>query len=245
MQDRTGTTRRMWEIYKKGGITPAFASMLGSSNAHQMAFIRSAMKVQRQKSLFEMPLASLEAVVFDLETTGFNPHNGDEILSFGAAAVVGNQLVEDEQFYSLSNPGKPVSEEITSLTGITTEMASDAPELIEALHRFFEFVQKRILVAHAAGHDKPFLNAALWKTSKVSLTHRVLDTMMIAKWLHPSLAAYDLDALLNLYDIPIEGRHHALKDSIMTAKLWVRMVERILDRNVTTVGDLYMYLSKH
>ena len=71
------------------------------------------------------------------------------------------------------------------LTGISNEMAEDAPDLMQVLHDFMEFIGKRMLIAHASGHDKQFLNAALWRTSKVNMTHRVLDTMMVAKWLEP------------------------------------------------------------
>jgi DNA polymerase-3 subunit epsilon len=245
MKDQFGPVGRMWNIYKKGGLTPAVASMFGSQNAQQMAFIRSAMKLQRQTSLFEMPLKELKAVVFDLETTGFNPYNGDEILSFGAVPVEGQHVYEDIQFYSLVNPNKSIPREIQLLTRITDAMALDAPELIVVLHDFFAFVQKHILIAHGTGHDKQFLNAALWKTSKINLTHRVLDTMMVAKWLHPDMKTYDLDRLLDKYEVPVTIRHHALEDSIMTAKLWTKMIDAITERQVITLGDLYMYLSKH
>ncbi|MEX1028600.1 MAG: exonuclease domain-containing protein [Paenibacillaceae bacterium] len=245
MADQLGPVGRMWNIYKKGGITPAVASVFGSNSAQQMAFIRSAMKLQRQTSLFDLPLKSLEVVVFDLETTGFNPYNGDEIISFGGVMVSGSEIHESQTYHSLVNPQKPIPAMIQELTGITKEMAEAAPDLIEVLQHFFEFVQKKILIAHGTGHDKQFLNAALWKTSKVNLTHRVLDTMMIAKWLHPDLKNYDLDCLLNLYEIPITTRHHALEDSLMTAQLWVKFIAEITDRQVITLGDLYMYLSRH
>src|SRR5690554_1183060 len=144
MADQLGPVGRMWNIYKKGGITPAVASVFGSNSAQQMAFIRSAMKLQRQTSLFDLPLKSLEVVVFDLETTGFNPYNGDEIISFRGVMVSGNHIHEDQTYHSLVNPQKPVPAMIQELTGITKEMADQAPDLIEVLKDFFEFVQKKI-----------------------------------------------------------------------------------------------------
>ncbi|MNZ93348.1 DNA polymerase III PolC-type [compost metagenome] len=228
-----------------GGFTPAIASMLGSQNAQQMAFIRNANKEQRKQSLLEMPLRELEAVVFDLETTGFKPANGDEIISFGAVCIRGGELMESEAFYSLVNPKRKVPRAITELTGITNEMVQAAPDLMQVLHDFMEFVGRRLLIAHASGHDKQFLNAALWRTSKVHLNHRVLDTMMVAKWLEPNMEGYSLDDLLQGCGIPITLRHHALHDSIMTAKLWLNYMNRIIGRNITTLGDLYAYLSKH
>ncbi len=46
---------RMWHLYKMGGITPAIASMMGSQNAQQMAFIRSVSKEQRKQSVLDTP----------------------------------------------------------------------------------------------------------------------------------------------------------------------------------------------
>jgi DNA polymerase-3 subunit epsilon len=244
MKEQKGVGR-MWSLYKMGGVTPAIASMLGSQNAQQMAFIRNANREQRKQSLLETPLKELEVVVFDLETTGFNPNNGDEIISFGAVVVRGGELCETETFYSLVNPKRVIPRAIVELTGITNEMVQDAPDLMTVLHDFMAFVGRRLLVAHASGHDKQFLNAALWRTSKVNLNHRVLDTMMIAKWLEPKREGYSLDELLSGSGIPITVRHHALEDSLMTAQLWLHYLNRILERNVFTLGDLYAYLSKH
>ncbi|MEV5028691.1 3'-5' exonuclease [Paenibacillus sp. LPE1-1-1.1] len=244
MKEQKGVGR-MWHLYKMGGFTPAIASMLGSQNAQQMAFIRNVNKEQRKQSMFDMPLKELEVIVFDLETTGFYPNNGDEIISFGAVLLRGGEIVENETFYSLVNPKRKIPKAIVELTGITNEMVQDAPDLMQVLHDFMEFVGRRLLVAHASGHDKQFLNAALWRTSKINLNHRVLDTMMVAKWLEPNLEGYSLDELLISCCIPITERHHALQDSIMTAKLWQNYLARILERNITTLGDLYAYLSKH
>ncbi|WP_026326571.1 exonuclease domain-containing protein [Paenibacillus ginsengihumi] len=234
---------RMWHLYKMGGLTSAITSMFDVQSAQQMAFIRSVMKEQRKQSLYEVSLENVELVVFDLETTGFSPYNGDEIISFGAVSVMGNRLLEEETYYSLVNPKRPIPKEITELTGITNEMALAAPELIGALRGFLEFVKQRVLIAHGTGHDKHFLNSALWRTSKVQLTHRMLDTMMIAKWLNPSLQRYDLDTLLNRYEVAVTRRHHALEDALMTARLWGKMLPEILERNVRTLGDLYSHLS--
>lgn len=244
MKEQKGVGRA-WHLYKVGGITPAIASMLGAHNAQQMAFIRSMAKGQRKQSPLEQPLRELETAVFDLETTGFYPNNGDEIISVGCVIMRGEEIVDQLSYYSLVNPKRKVPRHITELTGITNQMAAEAPDLMQVLHDFMTFVGRRILIAHGSGHDKQFLNAALWRTSKVSLTHRVLDTMMVAKWLEPKRESYGLDELLDSYGIEVTERHHALEDSFMTAQLWQRFMAKILARNITTLGDLYAYLSKH
>jgi DNA polymerase III subunit epsilon len=236
---------RMWHLYKMGGVTPAIASMLGSSTAQQMAFIRSMSRAQRKESTLEIPLSEMQAVVFDLETTGFNPNNGDEILSIGAVLIQGDRFQDARHFYRLINPKRKVPDHIMELTGITNEMAENGADLMQGLHDFFDFAGKRVLIAHGSGHDKQFLNSALWRTSKVNLTHRMLDTMMMAKWLDPKAGAYGLDEVLQRYGVPIAQRHHALHDSLMTAALYFKFLERIADKQVTTLGELYAYLSRH
>jgi len=233
----------LWSLYKMGGITPAINSVFNPQNAQQMAFLRQAMKSQRKDFVMDKPLDDLEVVVFDLETTGFQPNAGDEIISFGAVAVRGERLL-DEEFYTLVRPGRSIPPHIVELTGIRDEDCENAPTVMEGLRRFFEFVDKRVLVAHASGHDKQFLNASLWKTSKVQMTHRVLDTIMIAKWLEPGRSDYSLDALLEEHGIPIAARHHALEDSRMTAQLWVKFLRIVRERNIHTLGELYAYLSQ-
>jgi DNA polymerase-3 subunit epsilon len=235
---------RMWHLYKTGGVTPAIASMFGSQSAQQMAFIRSLMKEQRNNSLYDIPLKEINFVVFDLETTGFSPYHGDEIISFGAVVVEGCELKEAECFHSVVNPKRTIPPDIECLTGITNDMAARAPELIDVLRQFLEFVQQRVLISHGSGHDKHFLNSALWKTSKVNLTHRLIDTMIVAKRLHPNKGEYGLDSLLEYYGIQTEGRHHALEDARMTAALWMKLAEELRQLQVNKLGELYVYLSR-
>lgn len=241
--EKYSTVGRMWRLYKMGGLPPAVASVFDAQNAHHMAFIRSVIKEQRQSNLYDAPLEKLEAVVFDLETTGFSPYSGDEIISIGAVAVNGGELVAEERFYSLAQPKNKIPDDIVKLTGIRNEDAESAPDLITVLRQFLEFVHSRVLIVHGSGHDKHFLNSALWKTSKVQLSHRLLDCMILAKRLFPGRGSYSLDSLLEWYGIEADMRHHALSDAIMTARLWNRLLSEVQEREVATLGDLYAYLS--
>lgn len=232
-----------WDALKGGGVSPRIASMLGAPSAQQIAFVRSLTKGQRRPETLHVPLAELKTAVFDLETTGFHYHYGDEILSFGAVKVKGEEM-SGEVYYSLAKPACSIPERITELTGITPEMAQNAPALLEALREFMSFVDDRVLVAHGSAHDKAFLDVALWKTTKAHLGHRVLDTMMIARKLEPERRISGLDDWLDVYGIPVTQRHHALEDAKMTAGLWAALIGRLKERGVITLGDLYTYLSK-
>ncbi|GAB6926402.1 hypothetical protein JCM10914A_03850 [Paenibacillus sp. JCM 10914] len=245
MTDPVRSNGGFWRSLRSGNINSALASVRGVQSAQQMAFIRSQMKDNRRPEALGTPLDELEVVVFDLETTGFNYQHGDEILSLGAVRVVGEQVKKEETFHMVVNSGVPVPPFITELTGISQHMVDAAPPLMEGLHDFMAFVGGRVLVAHAAAHDRGFLNAALWKTSKVRLTHRLLDTMMLAQKLYPGQSDYSLDELLHNSRIPVEGRHHALSDACMTARLWADYITEIQARgDAETLGDMYVYLSE-
>ncbi|WP_458119351.1 exonuclease domain-containing protein [Paenibacillus sp. Z6-24] len=240
MKEPAKTGSGFWRSLRSGGVPSAIASVFGAPSAQQMAFIRSLSREQRRTEVLHLPLSRLETVVFDLETTGFHAQHGDEILSFGAVKMIGDEPVDE--FYTLVNPKITVPDNITVLTGITQEMTDQAPALIDGLHDFMAFAGRSVLIAHGTGHDKAFLNAALWRTSKIQLTHRILDTMMIAKWLKPSLGSYGLDEVLEDANIPITMRHHALEDAKMTASLWKEYLRLMRHKQVETLEDLYAYL---
>ncbi|TNJ65762.1 3'-5' exonuclease [Paenibacillus hemerocallicola] len=235
---------KLWRLYKLGGITPAVTSMFDPQSAQQMAFIRSVMKEQRKNSMYDIPLQKLETVVFDLETTGFSPYSGDEIISIGAVGMTGDLVLLQQSFYSLIRPDKTIPDDVVRLTGIYNEEAASAPELITVLKDFLEFVNHRVLVVHGSGHDKHFLNSALWRTSKVNLSHRFIDCLILAQRLEPKRGSYDLDTLLTDYGIEVNGRHHALGDAGMTAQLWKCLLNETMRRDVNTLGDLYDFLSR-
>lgn len=243
MKDPLKGSGGLWDMIRGGGRTSKMASMLGAPSAQQIAFVRSLAKGKRRPETLHVPLVRLRTSIFDLETTGFHYHYGDEILSVGAVHAEG-EVISDQEYYSLAKPTCTVPERICELTGITQEMAENAKPLIEVLREFMSFVDDRVLIAHGSAHDKAFLDVALWKTSKAHLEHRVLDTMMIARKLEPNREVSRLDDWLNIYQIPITKRHHALEDARMTARLWTALVSRLKERGVSTLGDLYAYLSK-
>ena len=73
-------------------------------------------------------------VVFDLETTGFDPKTA-KIIEIGALKYRNNELIEE--FSVLINPKCPIPDVITAITGIDDELVSNAifiEENINNLH---------------------------------------------------------------------------------------------------------------
>ncbi|MFA4136291.1 MULTISPECIES: exonuclease domain-containing protein [unclassified Brevibacillus] len=211
-----------------------------ADDKQHIAYLRSISKANKPvDSSADIPLHDLEVVVVDLETTGFYPDHGDAIISIGAVAMRGEHLLLGDSFYTLVNPGRTIPPHIRSLTGITDDMVADAPELIEALSRFFQFVGDRPLVAHHSRHEREFLRSGLWKTSRRPFTHRMLDTMLLIRLLNNPIGNGSLDTLCAAHDIPISRRHHAYCDAVAAGTLWAKYLVKAQSQGFTNLRQVY------
>ncbi|WP_103107820.1 exonuclease domain-containing protein [Brevibacillus reuszeri] len=233
--------RRIWHLTRESASgAKIWETGHIEGDKHHLAYLRSLSKERRQAdSSANIPLAGMEVVVVDLETTGFYPDHGDEIISIGAVAMKGDRLLLGDSFYTLVKPERSIPPHIRSLTGITDEMVRDAPELVQVLSRFFRFVGDRPLVAHHSRHEREFLRAGLWKTSRRPLTHRMLDTMLFIRLLSSPVGNGSLDVLCAMHDIPISRRHHAYCDAVAAGALWGKYLTKAQAVGYTNLRQIY------
>lgn len=159
--------------------------------------------------------------VLDFETNGLMPDQGGRALEVAAVLLQDGQIVDSWQ--SLMNPGVRVPGFITSLTGITSSMIRTAPPPEHAMAEIAEFVGDATIVAHNASFDRKFWQHEL---SRIGLAHQheFLCTVLIARRLYPWAINHKLATLVDLHNIPVDGRHHrALADASMTTHLFRRM----------------------
>ena len=92
-------------------------------------------------------MTELTYTVFDMETTGLNPSEGDEILSIGAIRIVNCRLLREERFEQLVDPLRTIPWESVQIHGIHPEMLIGQPTIDKVLPGFQQFVENTILVA--------------------------------------------------------------------------------------------------
>lgn len=182
----------------------------------------------------DKPLAEMAYTVFDTETTGLEPSNGDEIIQIGATRIINNRLLRKECFNQFVDPGFPLRAESTAIHGITDDMLRGQPAIDMVLPAFHQFCEETVLVAHNAAFDMRFLQLKEDATG-VCFRQPVLDTLLLSAALHPNQESHKLDSIAERLGIQIISRHNALDDAIATAQVFVKMVPLLADRGIITL----------
>lgn len=221
-------------------ISPSLVNQISDDDQKLIRKMLSELDHARQfQHPMSIPLKDIPFVVFDLETTGFDPSAGDEIIEIGAV-IVENGKISEHVFHHLVNPERPIPPVVSELTGITDDSVKGKPNILPVLASFLTYIRHYYLVAHCASFDLGFLNKKLRKYTKRTLPNRVLDTADLAMMIDHRPTS-SLDELLEAYNIPQTERHTALGDARLTAQLFILLLEELSERKVTTLRDLHYF----
>jgi DNA polymerase-3 subunit epsilon len=179
-------------------------------------------------------LSELIYTVFDTETTGLNPSQGDEIIQLGAARIVNGKLLRQESFEQLVNPGRLIPAAGIPIHGITQDMVEGKPDITEVLPAFYAFAQDTVLVAHNAAFDMKFLQLQEIHTDLV-FNHPVLDTLLLSAVVHPNQESHGLETIAERFNIAVLGRHTALGDAMVTAEVLLRLIPLLQAMGIKTL----------
>lgn len=185
----------------------------------------------------EYDLLNETYVVFDTETTGFYA-GSDQMIEIGAVKICNGKIID--RFDELIDPHRPIPKKITELTFITDEMVSGCDNEENVTKRFLEFAGDCPLVAHNAKFDISFMRAACSKYNFPEFTYTVIDTMSMARMIHPEWPNHKLQTLTKKLDVPWdeEKHHRADYDAEGTAIAFYKMCKILYDRNIVTTTDL-------
>jgi DNA polymerase-3 subunit epsilon len=191
---------------------------------------------EQTRSLDDRRLVDLAYTVFDTETTGLDPEQGDEILQIGAARIVNGKLLHRECFEQLVDPRRPIPAVSIPIHGIVPAMVAGQPTIDQVLPAFRAFVQDTVLVAHNAAFDMRFLQLKEQQTGVV-FDQPVLDTLLLSAVIHPSQDSHRLEAIAERFNVPVTGRHTAMGDAMMTAEIFLKLLPLLAEQGIHTLGQ--------
>jgi DNA polymerase-3 subunit epsilon len=193
-------------------------------------------QTESSHALDDRRLVDLAYTVFDTETTGLQPSEGDEIIQIGAARIVNGKLLRQESFEQLVDPQRSIPEAGIPIHGIRPEMVVGQPVIGDVLPAFHAYAQDTVLVAHNAAFDMRFLQLKEAATG-VRFEQPVLDTLLLSAVAHPNQESHKLEAIAERFGITVVGRHTALGDAMVTAEVFLKLLPLLADQGIHTLGQ--------
>ena len=166
----------------------------------------------------------IRSVLFDTETTGLDPAQGDRVIEVAVLELI-NDLPTGRHFHRLIDPERDVPEEATRIHGFTRAHLMGKPRFAEIADELIAFIGDGMLVAHNAPFDFGFLNAEFASLGLPPLdSARMIDTLALARTRFPGLPN-SLDALCRRFEIDLSARtsHNALLDCRLLAEVYVEL----------------------
>ncbi|MBR5817071.1 MAG: PHP domain-containing protein, partial [Clostridia bacterium] len=181
-----------------------------------------------------------EFIIFDIETTGLSALTCN-ITEIGAVKYRGGKI--SDKFSTFVNPGQPIPENITEITGITDDMVKDAPDVKTAVTQFLEFCGDSILVAHNANFDTSFIKKAAEDYS-IPFNNPYLDTLALSRHINTDLKKHKLDSLQQYYGLEAFNHHRALDDAEMLSKIFECMCKKLKKEGIANINDMVLSMSE-
>ena len=193
-------------------------------------------------------------VVIDLETTGLDPAQ-DKIIEIGAVRYVDGQ--EEEVFEQLINPGIPIPDFITKLTGITDKAVAKSPGLNEIFDSLTAFISSSPIIGHQINFDAAFLehhfrttynDFADWDNESQRfkyLSNIRIDTLFLSRIFLPFLHRFKLSTVAAYFGTDLERAHRAIEDARATGTIFLELTERVLTCDIQVLRLLTRLLYRN
>jgi len=182
------------------------------------------------------PLAFLDGLVIDTETTGLDSTTA-RLVQVAGVRIKGGRVGLTAEFNFLVNPGIPIPVGASAIHGLTDQSVCDAPTFRDVAVELQRAFSGQIVIGHAIAYDLDVLAREAERAGLSWTSPPSLDIRLLAEILTPGVGRYDLDSLAKQYGVEISGRHSALGDAMATARLFMEMTPRLRQRGIRTLAE--------
>lgn len=155
-------------------------------------------------SVLDQPL-----VFVDIETNGLD-HIRGRVIEVAAIRVEDGQVVHE--YRQLINPGAPLPQFITNLTGIHGRDLDDAPLFMGIAEELKRALSDAIFVAHNVRFDYSFLKQEFKRIGQ-PFAPELLCTVRLSRALYPEHRGHKLQDLIRRHNLQVAARHRAYDDA--------------------------------
>lgn len=167
----------------------------------------------------------LTLAVIDVETTGLDA-SVDRVMEVGIIRFEQGKVVE--QYGRLINPGIPIPEDSTRITGIKDEDVKDKPTFAELADEIHSRLQGVGIVAYNLSFDRGFMRAELERCGLAWPDESpTLDPLIFARQFFKNSPRKNLGTISKLLGIPLEEAHRATHDAEVAGKVLFAFEDRL------------------
>jgi len=182
------------------------------------------------------PLAALEAVAIDTETTGLDAARA-RIVQFGGVAIALGKPDPAHLYEALVDPGEPIPPVSTAIHGISDHAVQGAPSFAAALADFQKFRAGRLLVGHSIGFDLAIIEHEARRAGVAWQKPRSLCVRLLGAIANPGLPDQSLETLAAWLGVTSGGRHTALGDALAAAAIFAGLTPHLAARGINTLAE--------
>lgn len=176
-------------------------------------------------------------ICLDCETTGLDAV-ADRVIEVAVMKFTLNEVID--QFESLIDPERPISESSMKIHHISDEMVRDKPKICDVLPRLLEIIGSYPIVGHGIKFDVELIALACEASGvKHQLRYnKLVDTLRLAR-LYGESPINSLEVLRKHFNVPEEGAHRAMSDVIVNTEVF-----KHLSRKFKSLHEIFLALDR-
>jgi DNA polymerase-3 subunit epsilon len=180
-------------------------------------------------------------IVLDTETTGLD-YKKDKIISIGAVRIENLEINISDSLEVILKTENAGSKDNIAIHGIRDKDVKSGKDRKLFFEQLLYYLQGDIIIGHHIAFDRLILSYNIKEFFPIEILNPIIDTFDLAVYyerittnknlyneeINPK--EFSLDKLVERYNIKASGRHTAIGDVLITAELFLKLVNKLSKR---------------